>query len=123
MGTGQIPEKRALVRARRPDHSDIFFPDVTEKWIDDPDEVGKFHVLKTQDCEKILKTINELPDYVISEQMRKSAQRLIGTVPNVMAVAWAQEWGCKLYGKEWLDNAAKRVEHDGRYAKLKVDYQ
>lgn len=117
-----VTRKRAIQRARRPDQSQTFFPGIQERWVDDPDTIGKFHILKHQDCEDILKTINELPSHVVSEQLRKSAQRLIGTVPAVFAHAWAKEWGCKLYGKEWLELAAKRLEHDGRYAKLKVDY-
>lgn len=94
---------------------------VSELLVPDTTGVG-FSIIKTQDCENIIKAIGELPDHAKRRLYNKSNQRLLGTVPNILAVSWAKEWGVRLYGKEWLEKAAKRLRHDPEWSKLKVQY-
>lgn len=80
-------------------------------------EVG-FALLKQQDVEPIMKAIAEMPDHMVKQRINAS-QKYIGSVPNVMAVAWAKEWGVRLYSREWTEKARKRLD-DPDYAALRI---
>lgn len=93
---------------------------VLERYIDTNNrnaEVG-FALLKQQDVEPIMKAIAEMPDHMMKRRIDAST-KFIGTVPNVMAVAWAKEWGVKLYSREWTERARKRLD-DPDYSGLRL---
>lgn len=94
---------------------------IKERFVDGSD--GKLHLVKEQDCEGILRAIKDLPDLVVQKKLRAASNRLIGSVPNILAVAWAKEWGVRLYSREWLEMSMKRVKHDPNWSALRVKYK
>lgn len=94
---------------------------IRERFVDGSD--GKLHLVKTQDCEAILRTIKEMPDHVVQKKMRNASNRLVGSVPNILAVAWAKEWGVKLYSREWIEMSMKRLKNDPNWSALRVKYK
>lgn len=90
---------------------------VREYIIDSADE---FHIVKVQDCSAILRAIKETPDHISSAYAAKSAMKYLGSVPNLIALNWAKEWGVKLYSHEWMEKARKRLMHDPDWSSLKV---
>lgn len=109
----QLPKKNLAVLENSP-VLERFGPDSAS----DP---GRVTIIKTQNVDAILRTIHELPEHMSRRKVAKSGQRLIGTVPNVIALKWAQESGLRLYSKEWMAYARKKLD-DPEWAKLKVSY-
>lgn len=84
------------------------------------DEADKFHILKTQDVEPILKSIQRLPEMQTFKR-HLNPLRLKAVIPNVIAVQWARESGTKLYSKDWLAFVGKKLK-DPDFQKLRLDY-
>lgn len=92
-----------------------------ERIVDGSD--GKFHILKTQDCSAVLTAMREIKD--VKKALRPSTQdstKLIGSVPNLLAVSWANEWGVTLFSKEWTEKARKRLKSDPDWRLLRADH-
>jgi len=81
---------------------------------------GRFSIVKTQDVEPMLRAIHELPDLAKRRQYAQG-RRLLGSVPNVIALQWARESGLRLYSTEWMQYARKKLQ-SGEFAKLRVQY-
>jgi hypothetical protein len=64
--------------------------------------------------------MKELPDHMRYTTNSQRSQRLVGTVPNVVALQWAKEWGVKLYSKEWLEKTRQRLKHDPNWKGLRA---
>lgn len=82
---------------------------------------GRFRILSQQDCEAVITLMRETD----TRRLRPSTQdatKLIGSVPNLLAVAWAQEWGVKLLSREWIERAQKRLKHDPNWRSLRVGH-
>lgn len=52
----------------------------------------------------------------------KKPGRMVGSIPFILGAQWAKEWGVKLYSKEWLEKAQKRIETDPNFKKLRIEY-
>lgn len=92
-------------------------PQITEGYFINGDDVS---LVKQQDCEPIIKAIHEVPDMVRRVVNTQSSNRYIGSVPNLIAVEWAKEWGVRLYSHEWKQKAAYRLKNDPNWSKLRV---
>lgn len=92
---------------------------VQERFID---TATGFHILKEQDCEAIIKAIKAAPEHMARRMNTQNASRYVGSVPNILAVSWAKEWGVPLYSKEWQKLAARRLKHDPNWSKLRAEY-
>lgn len=83
----------------------------TERFSFDSD--GRIHHHKQQDCEAVITLMREAADMRRSRRPNtQEHMRLLGSVPNVLALAWANEWGVKLFSKEWLEKTKARLRHD-----------
>lgn len=82
---------------------------------------GTLKILKTQDCEQILKTVHHIPEMTSMKKLLKANQRYLGTVPNVIGLQWANEAGVRMFSREWHEVVKKKF-HDPQWAKLKVTY-
>ena len=82
---------------------------------------GKLHVLKKQNVDNILQAAKELPDHVSAAKLRASNMRLFATVPNVIALAWANESGTRIYSREWLDYVNRKLQSD-EWKALRINY-
>jgi hypothetical protein len=95
---------------------------IRERIIDGDKSKGEFHIIKTQDCEGIMKAIHAIPDHIMRSRINTQySQRYVGSVPNVVALRWAHEWGVKLYSKEWLEKTRHRLKFDPNWRKLRMD--
>lgn len=74
---------------------------ITEKWYSD--ERGHITRRLTQDCEDLIKGIAAAAENPGNEM------RLLGSVPNVLALEWSQKIGHGIGSKEWLDYAKKQL--------------
>lgn len=82
-----------------------------------------FHLVKEQDCEQIIKAIKAAPEHMVRRRVNtQNSQRYIGSVPNVLAIAWAKEWGVRVYSKEWTERVVKRLKHDPNWSLLRADH-
>lgn len=79
-----------------------------------------FHIVKVQNCDAILQAIKETPDHMVRTVNTQHSQKYVGSVPNVVALNWAKEWGVRLYSKEWLQKARHRLKHDPDWRSLRV---
>lgn len=93
---------------------------VRERIIDTKDDRGTFHIYKQQDCEKMMDAIRDLPSYLREQRKTQEGVKYLGSVPNLLAVAWAKEWGVRLYGREWLQLTKRRLKHDPNWNRLRV---
>ncbi len=94
---------------------------IREHIVDGDKSAGEFHIVKTQDCEDILKVIKEMPDHNMKQIINtQKGHRYLGSVPNLIAVEWAKEWGVRLYSKEWNEKAARRLKHDPDWNSLRM---
>lgn len=91
-----------------------------EFFIDENDKKNTFHIVKTQDCEGIIKAIKELPDHNPYTGNTQDAHKYVGTVPNLCAVNWAKEWGVPPYSKEWLKKTVQRLKFDPDWKQLRA---
>ena len=96
---------------------------VTERIVDTNDVKGTFHIVKNQDCEGIIKVLHELNDHVPVKRSTQVTRRLVGTVPNIVAVQWAKEWGVRLYSREWAEKVHKRLKTDPNWVALRAPQQ
>jgi hypothetical protein len=78
----------------------------------------KLTIVKTQNVDEALKAIDGL-----RENTRKNSGpgrgRHVGSVPVVLALAWAKEWGCAPGSAEWNRLAAARLRSD-EFFRLRV---
>ena len=93
---------------------------ISERFVSGDKSKAEFHLVKTQDCQKILDAMKELPDHMRYTGHTQHSQRMVGTVPNILAVSWAKEWGVRLYSKEWLEKTAKRLKTDPNWKALRA---
>jgi hypothetical protein len=68
------------------------------------------------DGEAVLESIQDVEDiFDFNADMskihnKKSNMWFIGTIPNSICLQWAQESGTRLYSKEWMEVAKKKVQ-------------
>ena len=93
---------------------------ITERIIDENDAKNTFHIVKTQDCEAMLNALKELPDHLRHRVDTQDSQKHVGTVPNIVALNWAREWGVRLYSREWLTKANDRLKNDPDWSALRA---
>lgn len=86
------------------------------------DTDNKLVIKKTQDFEPLLTFVDDAATNITVQRRRDSAVRLTGTIPDLVAVSWAREWGVRLYSREWLEKAHQRVKHDPNWRKLRINY-
>lgn len=91
-----------------------------ERIVDGDASTGEFHIVKTQDCSKILDAMKALPDHMVQKVCTQHSHNYVGTVPNIIAVQWSREWGVKLYSKEWLEKTSQRLKHDPNWKGLRA---
>lgn len=93
---------------------------VRERFVDENDAKNTFHLVKSQDCEPIMDAIAAIPP---EQRLRMNTQRghkYLGSVPNVVALQWAKDWGVKLYSRAWQERAAKTLKHDPNWNRLRA---
>lgn len=94
---------------------------VREYFVDRPN--GGFHLVKEQECDAILKAIKEAPDLMVRRRLdTQNSQKYVGSVPNILAIHWAKEWGVKLYSKEWTRLAHQRITKDPNWRLLRAGH-
>ena len=76
------------------------------------DDAEGFHIVKQQDCGKILTAIREGRDYEHVRTNTQNSQKYLGSVPNIVALSWAKEWGVALYSRAWTEKARQRLKVD-----------
>lgn len=79
-----------------------------------------FQIVRVQDCEAMLTAIRETSDHMVKAVNTQNSHNYIGSVPNIVALNWAQEWGVKLYSREWLAKTRHRLKHDPDWRSLRV---
>lgn len=95
---------------------------VRELIVDKTDKSG-FHIVKQQDCEQIIKAIKAAPEHMVRARLNtQNSQKYLGSVPSVLAVAWAKEWGVKLFSKEWSKLSADRLKNDPNWRQLRAEH-
>lgn len=92
----------------------------TERFVFDSD--GKIHHVKTQDCDAVITLMREYGDMAPRRVNTQDSMKLLGSVPNVLALSWAQEWGVKLFSKEWLAKTRHRLRHDPDWRNLRAGH-
>lgn len=94
-----------------------------QEFIVDKQDLSGFHIVKQQDCERIIKAIKAAPEHMVRKRLNtQNSQKYLGSVPSVLAVAWAKEWGVKLFSKEWSQLSAQRLKHDPNWRQLRAEY-
>lgn len=91
---------------------------VQERFLDGSD--GKLHQIKTQDCDAILTLMREYGEMAPRRVNTQDSTKLLGSVPTVLALSWAQEWGVTLLSKEWLEKARDRLRNDPDWRLLRA---
>ena len=76
-----------------------------------------FIIKKQQDCEGMIQAIHSLSDKL---PKRASSQKYLGSVPTIIAIAWANEWGVRPFSREWLTKARHRLKNDPNWSKLRI---
>ena len=90
---------------------------IIERVIDRPDG---FVIAKQQDCEEILKAIQATGDLRRRLSNTQHSQKYLGSVPNVVAIEWAKEWGGRPFSREWLQKSKKRLLSDPNWRSLRA---
>ena len=85
---------------------------IHERIVDGDASKGEFHILKTQDCEPMFEAIKALGDNAIRKINTQHGRKYLGSVPNLLAINWAKEWGVRPFSKEWTEKAKHRLKHD-----------
>lgn len=80
---------------------------------------GTFALAKTQDVEPVIKAVQSMSNTFTRTQRKKSEMHYVGSIPVLVGVQWAKEWGVRLYSKEFMRLAAKRLKTDPNWAKLR----
>ena len=93
---------------------------VREWSVDENDLKSTFHLVKTQDCEPIMKAISAIPAEQRAKFNTQRGHKYLGSVPNVVALSWAKEWGVRLYSKEWQAKSVDRLKHDPTWNRLRA---
>lgn len=92
---------------------------VSERIIDSAARDGSFQIAKTQDCENILAAIKATSDIQNSRAPNtQNSHKYLGSVPTLIAVEWAKEWGVPLNSKAWLEKARHRLKTDPNWRRL-----
>ena len=94
---------------------------IRERFIDENDDKNTFHLLRSQDCEKIMEAVAAIPPSQRARMNTQRAHKYLGSVPNVVALNWAKEWGVALYSREWNDKAANRMKNDPEWNRLRAE--
>lgn len=82
---------------------------------------GKIHIVKTQDCEAVITAMREVGSFRRSFRPNtQDSMKLIGSIPNILALSWAQEWGVKLYSREFMQKARQRLKFDPDWKSLRA---
>ena len=93
---------------------------VSERLIDT--DTG-FLLVKEQDCEQIIKAIKAAPEHMVRTRVNtQNSQKYVGSVPTILAVHWAKEWGVRLYSKEWTMKAHSRITKDPNWRLLRAGH-
>lgn len=92
--------------------------EVVERLIDRSD--GSIVQVKTQDCEAVITLMREYAEMAPRRVNTQDSTKLLGSVPNVIALSWAQEWGVQLFSKEWLAKTKHRLRHDPDWRSLRA---
>ena len=93
------------------------------EFIVDKQDLSGFHIVKEQDCEQIIKAIKAAPEHMVRKRLNtQNSQKYLGSVPNILAVAWAREWGVPLYSRQWTERVAKRLRHDPNWRQLRAEH-
>lgn len=79
-----------------------------------------FTIAKEQDCEEIIKAIQATGDLRRRLTNTQHSQKYLGSVPSLVAVAWAKEWGVRPFSREWLQKAKKRLLSDPNWRSLRA---
>lgn len=90
---------------------------ITEKVIDT--STG-FIIAKEQDCEDMIKAIKAAGETQRRRVNTQAGQKYLGSVPILAAQVWAKEWGVRIYSKEWLERAGKRLRNEPDWMKLRA---
>lgn len=91
-----------------------------ERIIDGDKSRGEFHIVKSMDVEPMLKALQELPEHIRYKRSTQSGVRHLFSLPPLIAVTWAREWGVSLYSHEFNELARSRVMNDPNWQKLRV---
>ena len=90
-----------------------------EKVVDDFIE-GNTHVIKTQDVEGIMKAVKELPSVLASKKNNtQTASKLVGTIPVILGLKWANDTGLTMYSREWFAYCREKLK-DPEFAGFRV---
>lgn len=96
--------------------------EIRERVIYENDAKNTFHFFKQQDCEKIIAAIGDYPSHLRRKASTQDAAKLIGTVPNLLAISWAKEWGVRPFSREWTQKCKERLKNDPNWRSLRVRY-
>lgn len=94
-----------------------------QEFIIDKQDRSGFHIVKQQDCEAIIKAIQAAPEHMVRQRLNtQNSQKYLGSVPNILAIAWAKEWGVRLYSKAWTERVAQRLRNDPNWRQLRAPH-
>ena len=95
---------------------------VFDRIVDDTDP-DTLHVVKTQDVEGVMKAMKEVTTFAPARRSStQDSQKLVGSVPTLVAYMWAKECGVQLHSKEWLQKARARLKHDPDYRMFRAGH-
>ena len=94
---------------------------VVERIVDGDKSKAEFHIVKTMNCDAMVKALQELPDHVRYKSTTQAGMKHICSLPPLIAVNWMREWGVPLYGTEFNSLAANRIKNDPNWQKLRVN--
>lgn len=92
---------------------------ITEHFVDHATP-GEFSLVRVQDCDKIIEGVKDASDLAVRRANTQSFQRYLGSVPCIIALEWSNEWGVRLYSKEWTQKARHRLLHDPNWRLLRA---
>lgn len=82
---------------------------------------GSLVQIKTQDCDAVIAAMREVSEMQVRRRVNtQDHMKLLGSVPNVLALAWANEWGVAVYSKEWLEKTKNRLRNDPNWRLLRA---
>jgi hypothetical protein len=83
---------------------------ITETVVDDF-VTKKSHVIKTQDVSGIMQAAKELPAVLASKKNNtQTGSKLVGTIPIIIGLQWAQESGTRMYTREFFAYCRKKLK-------------
>lgn len=84
------------------------------------DTTDGFAIVKQQDCDKIIQAIQATGDMARRTTNTQHSLRYTGSIPMILAAAWAEEWGVRLLSNEWREKAAQRLLNDPDWRSLRA---